>query len=141
MAKDNSKHRTVEVELSVPFHDLDPLHIVWHGNYLKYFDIARFELFKAAGIDLYAYYQSTGYLFPVTKTSTKYIIPLTYGDVFRCRATVLEASIKIVTDFVIRKADTGETCAKGRGEQVALKPPDMEMEFEIPMDIRAALGF
>ena len=141
MVNQKEKNRSIEVELSVPFHDLDPLHIVWHGNYLKYFDIARFALFKNAGIDLYAYYQKTGYLFPVIKTSTKHIIPLKYGDVFRCRATVLEASIKIVTDFAIHRVDTGEICARGRGEQVALKPPDMEMEFEIPMDIRSALGF
>ncbi len=141
MKNEKKKNRVFEVELSVPFHDLDPLHIVWHGNYLKYFDIARFGLFKNAGIDLYAYYQKTGYLFPVIKTSTKYIIPLKYGDTFRCRATVLEAGIKIVTDFVIRRVDSDEICARGRGEQVALKPPDMEMEFEIPMDIRLALGF
>ena len=141
MTKGKTKHRSYEVELSVAFHDLDPLHIVWHGNYLKYFDIARFGLFKNAGIDLYEYYQRTGYLFPVIKTSAKYIIPLKYGDVFRCRATVLEASIKIVTEFVIHRVDTGETCARGKGEQVALKPPDMEMEFEIPGDIRSALGF
>ena len=141
MTHKKQENRSAEVELRVPFHDLDPLHIVWHGNYLKYFDIARFELFRKAGIDLYAYYQKTGYLFPVIKTSTKYIIPLKYGDLFRCRATVREASIKIVTDFVIRRAEDNEICARGRGEQVALKPPDMEMEFEIPMDIRAALGW
>ena len=141
MANNPNENRSVEVELRVPFHDLDPLHIVWHGNYLKYFDIARFELFKNAGIDLYAYYQRTGYLFPVIKTSTKFIVPLKYGDVFRCRATVREASIKIVTDFAIRRVQDREICARGRGEQVALKPPDMEMEFEIPTDIRTALGF
>ena len=132
---------THEVELKVPFHDLDPLHIVWHGNYLKYFDIARFALFEKAGIDLYAYYQKTGYLFPVIKTSTKYIVPLKYGDVITCRANVLEARIKIVLDFVIRRSGSDEICAKGRGEQVALKPPDMEMEFEIPEDIYKPLGF
>ena len=130
-----------EVELRVPFHDLDPLQIVWHGNYLKYFDIARFSLFENAGIDLYEYYQRTGYLFPVIKTSTKYVVPLKYGDVITCSATVLEARIKIVIDFVIRRVDSNEICAKGRGEQVALKPPDMEMEFEIPQDIYQPLGF
>ncbi len=141
MADQEKKNRSFEVELTVPFHDLDPLHIVWHGNYLKYFDIARFELFKNAGIDLYAYYRRTGYLFPVIKTATKHIIPLKYGDRFRCRATVLEAGIKIVIDFVIRRVEDGQICARGRGEQVALKPPDLEMEFEIPEDIRSALGF
>ena len=129
-----------EVELRVPFHDLDPLQIVWHGNYLKYFDIARFALFENAGIDLVAYHQKTGYLFPVIKTATKHIVPLKYGDVITCGATVLEARIKIVIDFVIRRTGTDEICAKGRGEQVALKPPEMEMDVEIPADIYKPLG-
>ena len=32
MSNEQKPYRSVEVELSVPFHDLDPLHIVWHGN-------------------------------------------------------------------------------------------------------------
>ena len=120
---------------------MDPLQIVWHGNYLKYFDIARFGLFANAGVDLNDYYQKTGYLFPVTKTTTKHIFPLQYADIFIAKATILEAQIKIVIDFEIKKIDTGEICTRGRGEQVALKSPEMEMEFEIPEDIRKALGF
>ncbi len=34
-----------EVKYSVPFFDLDPMQIVWHGNYLNYFEIARAGLF------------------------------------------------------------------------------------------------
>ena len=58
-----------------------------------------------------------------------------------CRATAVEARVKIVLDFEIRRAGSGEVCTKGRSEQVAVKLPDMEMEFEIPADIRTALGF
>ena len=70
------------IEMSVPFHDLDPLQVVWHGNYLKYFDIARFALFNHCGVDLHAYSQRSGFLFPVTRTSTKHIRPLRYRDRF-----------------------------------------------------------
>jgi acyl-CoA thioester hydrolase len=34
-----------------------------------------------------------------------------------------------------------QLCAGGRSEQVAVKYPDMEILFEIPDDIRIALGF
>ncbi len=129
-----------EVQLKVPFADLDPMHIVWHGNYLKYFDIARFALFREAGIDLYDYLQKKNYLFPLTKTSTKHIAPLRYGDEFVCRATVREASIKIVLDFEIRRISDNAACARGRGEQVALKLPDMETLYEIPHEVQRALG-
>ena len=141
---DNKKQISHEVKLSVPFHDLDPMHIVWHGNYLKYFDIARFGLFSSAGIDLYEFYKKTNYLFPLTKTSTKHIIPLKYNDAFTCKATVIEAQIKIVIDFEIRRpgrSGSDEVCTKGRGEQVAVKYPEMEIMFEIPGEIRKALGY
>ena len=58
-------NKSIEVPLSVPFHDLDPMHLVWHGNYLKYFDVARFALFKDAGIDLYMYSVDHQYIFPI----------------------------------------------------------------------------
>jgi len=141
---DNKKQISYEVKLSVPFHDLDPMHIVWHGNYLKYFDIARFELFSSAGIDLYEFYKKTNYLFPLTKTSTKHIMPLKYNDAFTCKATGIEAQIKIVIDFEIRRlgpSGSDEICTKGRGEQVAVKYPEMEIMFEIPGEIRKALGY
>ncbi len=135
------KTRRHEIRHRVPFHDLDPMDVVWHGNYLKYFDMARFALFRAAGIDLYRYGRENGCLFPVIRTSTKHILPLKYDDAFICRAEVLEAAIKIVIDFEIRRVDGGEVCARGRGEQVAVRLPDMETLYEIPAAVRNALGW
>ena len=129
-----------EIELSVPFHHLDPMQIVWHGNYFKYFDQARFALFDQVGIDLYQYFKEANCLFPIVKTATKHIIPLRYRDQFVCRATVAEAQAKIVIDFEIRRIPNGEVCTLARSEQVAVRHPEMEMEFQIPADVRRALG-
>ncbi|MCP4131318.1 MAG: acyl-CoA thioesterase [bacterium] len=130
-----------EITDTVPFHDLDPMKVVWHGNYLKYFDRARAALFLDIGIDLYDFYKRTDYLFPVSKTSMKYVFPLQYRDEFICKATLVEAKIKIVVDFEIRLASNGKVCTKGRGEQVAVKSPEMELMLKIPDEIRTALGF
>ncbi len=131
---------TYEVDMKVAFHDLDPLRVVWHGNYLKYFDVARFGLFASAGIDLYDYMVNKKFVFPLTRSSIKHIVPLRPFDEFVCRATVTEAEYKIVMNFEIRLAGTGTLCARGNSEQVAVRFPEMEMEFEIPADIRRALG-
>ncbi len=32
---------SAEHALRVPFYDVDPMHIVWHGNYVKYFEDGR----------------------------------------------------------------------------------------------------
>jgi len=128
-----------EIHMKVAFHDLDPLQVVWHGNYLKYFDIARFGLFAARGIDLYAYMLEKQIVFPVTRTSLKHISPLRAFDEFICRATVTEAHYKIGMAFEIRKTDGGILCARGNSEQLAVRYPEMEMEFSVPEDIRQAL--
>jgi len=128
-----------EIHMKVAFHDLDPLQVVWHGNYLKYFDIARFGLFAARGIDLYAYMLEKQIVFPVTRTSLKHISPLRAFDEFICRATVTEACYKIGMAFEIRKTDGGILCARGNSEQLAVRYPAMEMDLGIPEDIRKAL--
>ncbi len=133
--------KSCDIKLRVPFHDLDPLQIVWHGNYMKYFDQARFGLFKQAGLDLYRYFVDQRIVFPVTRFSSKHIVPLRYDDEFICKATVVEAVYKIGISFEIRLADSGLLCTRGASEQVAVTMPEMEMQFEIPRDITAALGF
>ena len=130
-----------ETQFTVPFYDLDPMRMVWHGNYLKYFDTTRADLFYAAGFDPLEYYKKTNYLFPITKTSTKHIVSLRYRDKFTCKATVTEAEYKIVVDFEIRLIGDHQLCARGKSEQVAVKYPEMDILFEIPDDIRKALGF
>ncbi len=128
------------MRLSVAFHDLDPLNVVWHGNYLKYFDIARFGLFSSVGLDLHRYQLDRHIIFPLIKTSTKYIVPLVYGDLFTCKATAVSAEVKIILDFEIQRLSDGLICTRGRGEQVGIQLPQGETLFEIPADIRKALG-
>jgi len=137
----SDKNKSYEVKLTVPFHDLDPMQMVWHGHYLKYFDIARSELFNNLGVDLYKYFKRTNYLFPITKTTTKYIVSLRDRDEFNCKATVVEEQYKIAVEFQIRLTKNNQICARGRSEQVAVKYPEMEIMFEIPEEIRKALGF
>ncbi|MCR6652419.1 MAG: hypothetical protein NVV73_13445, partial [Cellvibrionaceae bacterium] len=51
---------------------MDSLNIVWHGNYCKYFEVARCELLHKIGYD-YADMRNTGYAFPIIELKAKYI--------------------------------------------------------------------
>jgi acyl-CoA thioester hydrolase len=133
--------KSFEVKISVPFFDLDPMQIVWHGNYLNYFEIARAALFEHYGVDLYSYYDREKIIFPIIRTSTKHIFPLRHRDEIICKATLVDANIKLVVDFEIRKTADNSVCARGRTEQVAVKTPEMETLFSIPQDIRDLLGY
>jgi len=138
---DEQERYSYEVTLKVPFFDLDPMQIVWHGNYLKYFDIARSELYDHLGVNLFAFHDRTRCIFPIIRSSVKHIHPLRRGDEFICRATVKDARSKIVIAFEIRLVRDGTICARGSTEQVAVLGPDMEMVYTIPEEIRRALGF
>jgi acyl-CoA thioester hydrolase len=133
------KRSNHEIEHRVAFYELDPMQIVWHGNYFQYFEDARRGLLEKNGINLYVFYDKYNYLFPVIKTSSKYIYPLRYGDEFVCKATLMECKVTLVVDFEIRLKKDGKICARGRTEQITVKMPEMETIFTIPQEIQAAL--
>ena len=134
-----SDKKSFEVKISVPFYDLDPMQIVWHGNYLNYFELARAGLFQRYGVDLYNYYDRTRIIFPIIRTQTKHILPLRHRDEIICKATLVDANIKLIVDFEIRKAGENVVCARGRTEQVAVQMPQGETLYSIPADIRDVL--
>jgi len=135
------KHRSFEVKIRVPFFDLDPMQIVWHANFLNYFEVARAALFENNGIDLYTFFETQQLIFPIIKTSTKHILPLRHRDEIICKATLVDAYVKIIVDFEIRRVSDGKVCARGRTEQVTVKAPEMETIFSVPEEIRDAFGF
>lgn len=135
------KQKSFEVKIKIPFFDLDPMQIVWHANYLNYFEIARAALFENNGIDLYSFFEKQQLIFPIIKTSTKHVLHLRHNDEIICKATLVDAYIKLIVDFEIRKVADGKICARGSTEQVAVKFPEMEMLFSMPDEIRRAFGF
>ena len=40
------KKITSTSEITVEFYDLDPMNVVWHGNYVKYLEKARCDLLE-----------------------------------------------------------------------------------------------
>jgi acyl-CoA thioester hydrolase len=130
---------STSVTLKVPYYDVDLLRIVWHGNYLKYFEVARQALFKKCGVDMQHYTEDTRYVFPVVRSMIKHISPLRFDDEFICTAVLKEARVKIVLDFEIKLVSNGKVCARGWSEQVAVLLPEMEMVFQIPDEIQKAL--
>jgi acyl-CoA thioester hydrolase len=99
-APDDAGHtrpaHAVSVELEVPLHDVDPLNVVWHGHYFKYFERARTELLRAHDIDL-PDLATLGHRMLIVDAACRYISPLTYADKFRVAAwvTAVEPRIRI----------------------------------------------
>lgn len=125
----------LELELPISFHDTDAMGVIWHGNYLKFFEIARERLFYAHGVD-YAMMRSEGYAFPVTEEKLSYRRIMTIDDkVMRVRAYVEEICNRVKIGYEAFNPE-GKLCCYGYTVQAAVSERSRELEFEIPPFIR-----
>lgn len=70
---------SAEVELQVQFFDLDPMEIVWHGNYVRYLETARCALLDSIGYN-YPQMKESGYAWPVIDLHLRYVKPAVFLD-------------------------------------------------------------
>jgi acyl-CoA thioester hydrolase len=107
---------TAAVDVRVPFFDLDPAGVAWHGRYFQYFELARCSLFE--GFD-YSYNEmmASGFLWPVADTVVRYVRPLTLNQEVRVTACLREWEMRLVVDYKIEDED-GTLYTKARTIQV-----------------------
>jgi acyl-CoA thioester hydrolase len=63
----------------VTYSDTDQMRFMHHSNYLKYFETARWELFRSIGIP-YPEIEEDGIILPVINASVKFIKPAFYDQ-------------------------------------------------------------
>ena len=96
----SSNDLIASVEIKIPFHDLDPGNVVWHGRYFKYFESARTLLFEGIG---YSFDEMTdsGILWPVVDVNIRYVRPLLLNQEVRVTACLKEWELRLVVDYEI----------------------------------------
>lgn len=102
----NDPRFTAEVELTIPFHDVDMMGVAWHGNYFRYFEIAREALLNQFDYG-YRQMKASGYLWPVVDTRVKYRNALTFEQRIRVRARLeeYETACASATKFLMRRRE------------------------------------
>jgi len=120
-----------EAETTIEFFDLDPMQIVWHGNYFNYFEIARRVLLEKIG---YGYNEmaKTGFMFPIIEATAKYINPLKHGDKARIKAILVEYENRLKIIYEIKNAETGVLTTRGVTTQMAVDIKAGESCFVCP---------
>ncbi len=114
----------------VTFFDLDPMNIVWHGNYVKYMEIGRCALLDKIGYN-YTEMLESGYSFPVTTIKVKYIKPLKFNDNAKITAHLIEYENRIRIKYEIFN-EKGELTTRAESTQMAFNISKMESEFVCP---------
>ncbi|MBC8948600.1 MULTISPECIES: acyl-CoA thioesterase [Xenorhabdus] len=122
---------TAEIELTVPFHDADPMGVVWHGNYFRYFEIAREALMNQLNYG-YREMRESGYVWPVVDAKIKYRAPVLFEQKIRIRATIEEFENRLKIAYQIFNAASGKKTTAGYTIQVAVSKETQEMSFVSP---------
>lgn len=97
---DFSNYLTACVDIKVPFFDLDPAGVVWHGRYFQYFELARCKLLEDLGYS-YREMEASGLLWPVADTRVRYLRPLVLNQQATVTACLREWELRIVVDYLI----------------------------------------
>ena len=126
------------VALKAQFYDVDSMNVVWHGNYVKYFETARCTLLEEIGYD-YEAMRADGYAYPIVKIEAKYIKPVFFGDEIEVEATLKECECFLKIGYVVKSAKTGETLCTGTSSQAAVDMRAMQTCFEIPQELQNAI--
>ncbi|BCU53652.1 acyl-CoA thioesterase [Enterobacter kobei] len=130
---------TAEVTLTVPFHDVDMMGVVWHGNYFRYFEIAREALLNQFNYG-YRQMRDSGYVWPVVDTRVKYRDVLTFEQTFRVRATLVEYENRLKINYEIVDASSGKRTTTGYTIQVAVDAQSKELCFVSPAILFERMG-
>jgi len=120
-----------EVELQIPFFDVDSMDVVWHGHYVKYLEIARCALLDKIN---YGYIQmrESGFAWPVIDLQLRYIRPARFGQIVRVRANLVEWEQRLKLNYLITDAASGERISRGSSVQVAVDMNTGEMQLVSP---------
>lgn len=72
--------RRNHVNIRVIYADTDAMGIVYHTNYIRWFEIGRTELLRSVGI-VYAEMEAVGYNLPLTEAYCNYLFPAKYDQI------------------------------------------------------------
>ena len=93
--------------------DTDRSQVVYHGNYLRYFEFGRASLMRDTAYP-YREIEDSGYIYPVIEIGVTYYSPLYYDDTIgiHTRPGVLER-VRLQFDYLITHEQTHEIVSKG----------------------------
>jgi len=125
-----SKQLVARVNVKVPFFDTDMAGIVWHGHYMKYFELARCALLDDIGYG-YRVMMDTGVVWPVIDMSVRYVFPLLLDQEVVVTACLEEWRLRLVIGYEVRDGN-GVVYTKGRTVQAPVDAKTRTLQLGSP---------
>lgn len=121
---------TATASMRVPFHDVDPANVVWHGRYFKYFEEVRRTLLEKLDYS-YQSMMDSGYVWPVVDANVRYVRPLELDQCFTVTACIVEWELRLVIEYRIHDEE-GTLYTKARTVQVPVDATTRELLIGSP---------
>lgn len=140
-----NKELVVTTEIEVRFSEVDAMGVVWHGNYIKYFEDGREAFGTTYGLK-YLDVFSHGFMTPIVKTICEHKKPLGYGNSAIVETRFIDTmAAKIIFHYKILKKADNELIATGESTQVfidnnrqlVLTNPEFYVEWKRKVGLRS----
>lgn len=123
---------THTTELEVKFSEADPLGIVWHGHYVRYFEDGREAFGKHFGLKYLDFYEHD-IVVPIVNVNCDYKRILRYGHTIRIETTYIDSpAAKLLFQYKAFDKATNEIVATGSTVQVYMHKDTMELMLYLP---------
>ena len=100
--------------------DTDRSSVVYHANYLRYFEFGRTSLMREANYP-YKEIEARGYVYPIVDVGINFYEPLYYDDLMLIYTRPAEiARVKVRFDYIITHGKTGNMICAGFTRHCAL---------------------
>ncbi len=115
----------------VEFYDLDPMNVVWHGNYVKYLEAARCDFLEKIGCT-YDDIKEAGYAYPVAKMEMKFVTPCVFMQnlVVKTQLESLEPSLNF--KYTILDEKTGAKLFSAKTMQICVEIETRKTVYSVP---------
>lgn len=107
------QHRTL-------YADTDRSEVVYHSNYLRYFELGRCSLMRDAAYP-YSEIEKSGYVYPIIDLGITFYAPLYYDDLIWVHTRPIELErVRLKFDYLITHAETNRLICRGFTRHCAL---------------------
>jgi acyl-CoA thioester hydrolase len=119
-------------KLQVRFSDCDPLRIVWHGNYVKYFEDGREDFGRHFELSYLGIYEQNGLAVPLVHLEMDYKRSAKFGDELEIETTLVDdPAAKLVFEYRIINAQQEIVCT-GKTIQAFVHLERNELQLTMP---------
>jgi acyl-CoA thioester hydrolase len=128
----NENKLITRIEIRVRFNEADPLGIVWHGHYIRYFEDGREDFGNQFGIGYLDFFDK-GFVIPVVNVDCSFKRSLRYGDTVIVETSFIPCdAAKIRFDYRLFNKNNGELVATGSSVQVFLDREQSSLQLLNP---------